>query len=99
MVPDHEGDGSRGRDTSEELAEVRTVLSRAEDARCTLWRWQTGQLGRRGGRWEFGTGGPAVYVGGGYEPDPDVAEMIEALDAAIVSLNRWRRTGRKLKGS
>lgn len=86
----------RGRDTSSELTEVRTVLSRAIEARLTLWRFQTRQFGQRGGRWDYSLD-PPQYVGGTTDPDPDVDDMIEALDAAIVSLLRWRRTGRARK--
>jgi hypothetical protein len=83
-----------GRQTSEELSEIRTVLSRAEDARKTLIRYRDGHH-MRAGHWEYdGPGGRGRYVGGTTEPDPDVQEMIDALGDAIDKLDRWRRTGR-----
>jgi hypothetical protein len=83
----------RGRDTSPELTEVRTVLSRAEDARLTLWHYQTGQL-KHGGRWVPGFNDDLPRLVDPDPPDPEIAEMIEALDQAITLLDRWRRTGR-----
>lgn len=87
----------RGRDVSPELAEVRTVLSRAEDARLTLWLYQVGELSY-GGTMAYTEAGP-VYTPLDREGarDPELAEMVEALDEVIVRLERWRRTGRTKK--
>lgn len=70
----------RGRETSNALTEVRTVLSRAEHAR-----------GRIDGRSE--SSDPEQYWLRDAE-DPDAAEMRAALDAVIGLLDKWRRTGR-----
>ena len=86
----------RGRDTSEELTEIRTVLSRAEDARRTLWRYQQEEISRAG-HWDFAQD-PPVYVTDSTDPDPDIDDMIRALDTAILALDRWRRTSRPKKG-
>lgn len=86
----------RGRDTSDELVEVRTVLSRAENARATILRWienETDHHYRRGGSWDYGAT-PPVLVGATYDADQDAREMVAALDDVIERLARWRRTGR-----
>lgn len=87
----------RGNDTSEELTEVRTVLSRAESAIATLVKYRDQQFRR--GRRVYGEGHPP---GGTYvedrTPDVDVEDMIAALEKAIEGLNRWRRTGRSRRG-
>jgi hypothetical protein len=87
----------RGRDVSSELTEVRTVLSRAENARRTLWRYQAGELSY-GGRYDFSVQ-PARYVPyvRAEAQDPDLQEMIDALDDVIYRPERWRRTGRTKK--
>ena len=96
-MPEQTTQADRGRDVSAELTEVRTVLSRAEDARRTLWLYQQGEIGGRRGHWNYDVQ-PAVWVDDGpYQQDPDVAEMIEALDETILRLQRWRRTGRAPK--
>lgn len=90
----------RGRDVSNELTEIRTVLSRAEDARRTLWRYQAGEIGSREGHWGPDPEGSRYakwFDDGPYRQDPDVAEMIDALDDVIYRLERWRRTGRAKK--
>lgn len=84
----------RGRDVSEELTEVRTVLSRAINARDTLRHWRDGDYGPRGGRWNQET---QTRVGGSVLPDVDVNEMINAMEGVIILLERWRRTGRPRK--
>ena len=91
----------RGHDTSDELTEVRTVLSRAENARDRIAMYIRNetdhQCGERGGRWDCATT-PPVYVGGTYDADPDAVEMVDALTELIDRLARWRRTGRAAKG-
>ena len=81
----------RGRDTSDELVEVRTVLSRAENARDRLVAIRDGHIDR----WEYdhdlGTVTRRVL------PDPDIDQMIVALDKVIGQLAEWRRTGRAPK--
>ena len=86
----------RGHDTSEELVEVRTVLSRAESARATILRWIENEADhhyRRGGSRDY-QATPPVRVGGTYDADRDAREMVAALDTVIERLARWRRTGR-----
>lgn len=86
----------RGRDTSAELVEVRTVLSRAENARETLTKWRANATTRKVAREGYHdlSGPRPVYVATSYAADPDVDAMIEALDEVIRRLDRWRRTGR-----
>lgn len=69
----------RGRDTSPELTEVRTVLSRAESAldRLAYVQWQ-----QRAGSTFYPT------------LDPDHDRMRDALAAVVEQLDEWRRTGR-----
>lgn len=69
----------RGRDTSDELTEVRTVLSRAESA---LHRFAF----LRSAREQWGGLYPVT--------DPDEQEMEAALNEVVSLLDRWRRTGR-----
>lgn len=71
----------RGRDVSWELSEVRTVLSRAENARDSIRA--------RPDSW--------VVTSGRIALDPDRVEMLAALDEVIERLARWRRTGRSLR--
>jgi hypothetical protein len=58
----------------------------------TLWLYQQ-RLYSRAGHWDYDAE-PMHYVVESTDPDPDIDDMIEALDAAIVGLLRWRRTGR-----
>lgn len=80
----------RGRETSNALTEIRTVLSRAENARTTLVRFG-------GSEWPA-VDGRIVYSAGRVK-DPDHDEMVAALDDVIARLDGWRRTGRPLKES
>lgn len=66
----------RGRDTSYELVQVRTVLSRAETAIEDMANYYI----------RYGDG------------DQDRLEMERALKEVVRLLDRWRRTGRPLKG-
>lgn len=81
------GEYTRGRETSSELTEVRTVLSRAEDAARTLERYRA--QGNHGYVWPERT----VEI----PLDPDIEEMIHALQVVSATLDRWRRTGRTVK--
>lgn len=82
----------RGRDTSQALTEVRTVLSRAEHALRVLQRGPT--------EWRYNSDGRPDFDWEGHWPkdyDPDHAEMVEALEKAVGLLAQWRRTGRPRK--
>lgn len=84
----------RGRDTSSELVEVRTVLGRAENAIATLTKYRDRELYRpRPTRHPAGRG----FVDD-RTPDPDVEDMIAELEQVVSRLSRWRRTGRPPKG-
>lgn len=94
----------RGRETGRALAEIRTVLGRAETALSTIENWpeiepgnwvETGEVrldpaGREYRPMEFVSSGPATY-------DPDLEEMREALRTTISSLAKWRKTGKATK--
>lgn len=83
----------RGRDTSNELVEVRTVLSRAKHAAGVL-RDRSEET--RPTQWDAEKKEWYDYIPS-YEywpPDPDRAEMLEAMDQVVELLDRWRRTGR-----
>jgi transposase InsO family protein len=82
----------RSRDVSDELTEVRTVLSRAETAlaRLDMLDKRRGEVRRRWvtdpphhSRWE-------EYV---YEPDQDLDDMRVSLMDVINILKRWRKHG------
>lgn len=75
---------TRGRETSDALVEVRTVLSRAENALSTL------EVRRA----QDGTD----WYGREYHADPEIEEMIGTLQEVVRQLDRWRRTGAKRKG-
>jgi hypothetical protein len=75
------GTGDRGRDVSQELTEVRTVLSRAETAIQNLHHMQANHI-------EFDP-----RYGGNQGFDPDVDDMLSALNVCVELLNRWRKTG------
>lgn len=87
----------RRKDTSRALTEVRTVLSRAETALDALAH----DLARKGEevivRWERKPEGGMRPVYGTYEPDPEVALMISAMEGVVLSLERWRGS-RKSRG-
>lgn len=72
----------RGHDVSWELSEVRTVLSRAENARDSIRA--------RPDSW--------MVTSGHETTDPDRDDMLAALDEVIAKLARWRRTGRTKGG-
>lgn len=95
MTSDHP---DRGRDVSQALTEVRTVLSRAETARRDLI--QMSYAGNRPGfRWDKETGETFWDLPPtGEAPDPDTEAMVEALDEVIRLLARWRKTGRTRRG-
>lgn len=76
----------RGRETSNALVEVRTVLSRAETALETLQGYPADRE-----RW--------ADVPGFLQPDPDEERMIGALIEVRNLLDKWRRTGRPRKES
>ena len=76
----------RGRETSNALTEVRTVLSRAETALDYIVHGPTE------GHTEYDEN--HHYVGFHREFDPDHEEMEEALRQCVMLLSRWRRTGR-----
>lgn len=80
----------RGRETSNALTEIRTVLSRAESARTTLVRGG-------GSEWPE-VDGRTLYSAGRVQ-DRDHDEMVAALDDVIARLDRWRRVGRPLRES
>jgi hypothetical protein len=102
----HAVTGDRGRDVSAELVEVRTVLSRAENALTTLRRLKANETTHdtpRKGHWEFDddwathTPGPGQYVVESYAADPDIDAMIDALERTVDELKWWRRTSRAKK--
>lgn len=72
----------RGRDVSQELTEVRTVLSRAESAVKSILRMREHPFTYPDGRY----GGNRGY-------DPDGQEMIDRLKQVIELLEPWRKTG------
>jgi hypothetical protein len=71
----------RGRDVSQELTEVRTVLSRAESAlqRIQHYRSEPREVDPR--------------YGGNEGFDPDGEDMLRELSAVVIRLSRWRKTG------
>src|SRR6266704_4926681 len=85
----------RSRDVSDELTEVRTVLSRAETALARLdycekrqgetqYRWVVREVdGVRKGDWEEWK----------YETDPDTVAMKTELAQVVAVLSRWRKFG------
>lgn len=75
----------RGRDTSNELTEVRTVLSRAETALNRLFN-----LPDEGAFWNHKT----CSYEKRWVRDPDREEMIDALSRVCDELVQWTRTGR-----
>lgn len=87
----------RGRDTSTELTEVRTVLSRAENALETVER----RMIRGDYRTDWGHGyncedkQACEDEAHWHRVDPDADDMAEALAKVISLLDRWRRTGRR----
>lgn len=84
----------RGRDVSDELTEVRTVLSRAESGLDRI-NWCENRRGEEQiVRWDFPegvSGGVPVYEP--YEPDQDNADMALALQDVVKILERWRKHG------
>ena len=74
----------RGRDVGRDLTEVRTVRTRAENAIKKIL--STNRSRERE---------PALYG----PPDPDQAEILEALHDVVDRLAPWQRTGRPKKGS
>ncbi len=82
---------SRGRDTSRELTEVRTVLSRAENALETLERLAA--QGDRHASWKCEEGEDCTVEDHWTRVDPDSDEMARALANVVGLLDRWRRTG------
>ncbi|GAA1701487.1 hypothetical protein GCM10009765_58820 [Fodinicola feengrottensis] len=105
MPPDYE----IGRLTSNELTEVRTVLSRAETALAFLNRHPEGELELEPmtGHWEI-IGTIRGFRGGTYQDKrwvidtqavtirhPDLEEMRDALTTTVASLRKWARTGAK----
>lgn len=99
----------RGRETGNALTEIRTVLSRAITARQVIARVSEGPKGYRRETGETRTWGQrpdgtaqVIRLTEFVEtepahPDPDQAEMLEALDTFIAAALRWERTGRPLK--
>lgn len=89
LADPHAGEpcADRGRDVSHELSEVRTVLSRAENAIATLTKYRNREFHRT-----------RHVAGRGFvddrTPDPDVRDMIDALERVVAGLTRWRRAGR-----
>ena len=91
-------DEGRGRDVSDELTEVRTVLSRAETALRSIHHLRkvvthlvvngTAEARRYGI-----VDKPGIHRVD-YRQDPDVEEMERALEATVNMLDRWRKTGR-----
>lgn len=71
----------RGRDVSVELTEIRTVLSRAESA--------IQRISARDQDWMVRSGRQKI--------DQDRDDMLIALEAVVMKLNRWARTGRPIK--
>lgn len=86
----------RGRDVTSELVEVRTVLGRAENALATVIKHRDRQFLK--GYMRHGPDDPprGTWVED-RTPDPDVEDMIAALEEVIAKLSRWRRTGRPRK--
>jgi len=92
--------GDRGRDVSDELTEVRTVLSRAENALDTLYRLRRNETTHdraRSGHWDYSDPEHSRFVVDSYAADPDIDAMIDALEWTVDELKRWRRTGRAKK--
>lgn len=92
----------RSRDKSDALADVRTVLSRAETAIVDLtWASYRGNLpttygvqvpyGDNNTRAEWHYDGPPS----GRAPDPDTEAMVAALERVVHELARWRHHGAK----
>jgi hypothetical protein len=82
---------NRGRETSDALVSVRTVLSRAETALIEIER----------GEYACDDGGYPIRDESGEwitYPDEDYDEMRAALERVVESLEWWRRTGRPRKG-
>lgn len=84
----------RGRDTSRELTEIRTVLGRAETALATLRNLKTAQT-----TWGSVKTDQGYYISAEvpYAPDPDIDSMIDILTVLTKDLARWRKTGKAKK--
>lgn len=79
---------TRGRDVSAPLTEVRTVLSRAENALANLRDYAS----------DPEPDALVSHYGEGYrKSDPDMDEMVAALAEVVSTLSRWRKTGRPRK--
>lgn len=84
----------RGKDVSDELTEVRTVLSRAETALARLGYYERRRGEPRILRWEVSAGtGKLGPVMGEYGTDPDIGQMKLALANAVLGLEQWRKAG------
>lgn len=89
----------RGNETSAELTEVRTVLSRAETALVTLERFRQRE-GTPAPEWmiasyeQSGNRDERIDDDGCWTADADLADMIDALSETVRRLDRYRRTGK-----
>jgi hypothetical protein len=83
----------RSTESSAALTEVRTVLSRAETALVELEReraWGSRPLPE----WRLRGGDLGEHGDGMYHADPDIDDMIDALNETVKRLDKYRRTGK-----
>lgn len=85
---------ARGNDTSYELTEARTVLSRAETALLLLERHRA-RDGRSLDQWEINVQlRDGTFTDGLFHADPDTNAIITILEETVRQLDKYRRTGK-----
>ncbi len=89
-TPDRDPEHPRGRESSEAMTEVRTVLSRAESA--------LDRIGPPSTETEWTAQRPGENLSytermAGRHEDPDADRMRTALTAVVALLEPWRKTG------
>lgn len=85
----------RGRESSVELTEVRTVLGRAETALITLRGAKTRTSIHGYGKDDVS--GRIMLRQFPYAPDPDLDGMIQAMENIVRALSPWKKTGKSLR--
>lgn len=84
----------RGNETTQALTEVRTVLSRAETALVSLERERASE-GTPLSSWQLRFPDEYDTHGDGLQhADPDIDDMIDALNETVKRLDKYRRTGK-----
>lgn len=91
------GTYDRGNETSRELTEVRTVLTRAETALISVER--SVAVGDYHQTWKkcFDDPDTCTNEDHWHRMDPEAPDIARALAEVVASLDRWRRTGQTSK--